>query len=159
MKNYLIAILLVGNLILASIIYRSSRVSIYHGFPYNKLNNVEDAETPLYLFLFFSMQSCSPCLDVIEVLNRLPEEFKVIGIVPERELSDEKALRAMTGAKFELIGHKGSKKFIPPYVPALLGVSKSNKVFFILPGVPNEEEYLEQFLMDFYHKAYPLLEQ
>ena len=144
-------------LALSSFIYKSKQSNIYERFPFEQLVDLEGIETPFYLFLFFSKQNCAPCLDVIEVLNQVPEHFKVIGIVPERELIDEEDLRDITGVNFKLIGHKKYERFIPQYAPTIVGVSQNNKIFFVLPGVPYEKEYFEKFLAEFYQKAYPLL--
>jgi len=87
----------------------------------------------------------------------LPKQFKVFGIIPEDELLSEKELKHKTGANFELISMKEFKKFIPLYAPTLIGVSRNRNIYFVLPGVPYAKEYLEQFLIDFYYKAYPLI--
>jgi hypothetical protein len=94
---------------------------------------------------------------VIEVLNRLPNYFKVVGIIPEIELKEENELRNITGANFELRSVKKYKRFLPQYAPTLIGVSKKKRIFFVLPSVPYEKEYLEQFLLEFFRKAYPLI--
>jgi hypothetical protein len=137
--------------------YKSSRTTIFQDFFKTDFRKIKDGQNHFYLVLFFSKNNCEPCLDVINVLNRLTEPFSVIGFVPEKELEDEEELRNKTNANFKLRGLKRYKKFIPPYAPTLFGVSQNNEIFFILPSVPNETNYLEQFLADFHHKAYPLL--
>jgi len=94
-------------------------------------------------------------LRVIDVLNELPSHFVVKGIVPEEELKNEVELRKITGAKFEL--EKLSSryiKFLPNYAPTLFGMGRKGKIYFILPGVPTEKEYLRNFLDSFYYKAF-----
>jgi hypothetical protein len=157
MKNWVIVLLIVVIFVLLSFLYRKDQEKIYYNFPLNDVTDEEFVENRFYLFLFFSKQNCKPCLEVIEELNRLPEQFQVFGIVPEDELIDEKELREITGARFTLKSAKKFKKFTPIYAPTLIGVSKHNKIFFIIPGVPNEFEYLEQFLNSFYEKAYSLI--
>jgi len=49
------------------------------------------------------------------------------------------------------------RKYIPQYVPTIIAVSKRKKIMFVLPAVPNENEYFEHFIESFYNKAYPLL--
>ena len=75
------------------------------------------------------------------------------------ELENEEELRRVTGAKFPLIGLEKYKKYIPPYAPSILGISQMGKLYFVLPGVPKEKEYVEQFLTEFYNKVYPTLIQ
>jgi len=150
-------LLLVIILVLTSFIHKSKKANIFSLFPFVESINTEDEETPLYLFYFFSKRNCEPCLEVIEVLNRLPNYFKVVGIIPEIELKEENELRNITGANFELRSVKKYKRFLPQYAPTLIGVSKKKRIFFVLPSVPYEKEYLEQFLLEFFRKAYPLI--
>ncbi len=143
MKNYLLILLIVIILVLISFMYRSNHTNILNGFFKTDLKNIDSINDQFYLVLIFSKHNCEPCLEVIEVLNNLPEHFKVIGLVPERELADEEDLRNKTNAKFELIGLKKFKRYIPPYAPTLFGISQNDEIFFILPGVPYEKNYLE----------------
>jgi hypothetical protein len=160
MKNYLIAFLLVVILALSSLIYKNSHSTverIYFGFPLTDIEESIDVDVPLYLFLFFSNNNCPPCLEIIEVLNSLPSQFKVMGIVPEHELKKESNIRNQTGAVFKLIGVKNYRKYATLYTPTLLGVSGAGKIFFVIPAVPGLKVYLVNFLESFYKKAYTLL--
>jgi len=47
--------------------------------------------------------------------------------------------------------------FLPVYTPTLFGVGDNGVIYFVLPGVPNEKKYLNQFLESFYYKAYKIL--
>ena len=160
MKNYLIGLLIVAILLLSSFLYKNSHTTqdgIYHGFPLTGIEQSGDTDVPLYLFLFFSERNCPPCLEIIEVLNSLPPQFKVAGVNPEHELKREKEVRQNTGAAFELIGIKNHRKFATLYTPSLIGVSGKGKIYFVIPGVPGGKEYLKEFLESFYEKAYLLL--
>lgn len=157
MKKYIILLLIVLILVLSSYIYKLYRLNIYRNFPSNELQTIKNIEAPLFLFLFFSIHNCESCLEIIEVLNRLPKYFIVIGIVPENELLKEEELREKTGVQFKLISLKKYLKFLPLYAPTLCGVSKNKKLLFVLPGVPYGKNYLKKFLFEFYEKAYPLL--
>ena len=160
MKNFIIAILAVCLLVAVSFIYKGEQKKAFDNFPgTHQDKKVEDAENPLYLYFFFSGSNCMDCLEMIEVLNTLPVHFLVFGVVPDKELKNETELRARSGAAFDLQGARAFKKYSPQYWPTLIGVSKGNRVMFVLPGVPNEKEYLLNFLEDFYQKAYPLLLQ
>ena len=150
--------LIVIILALSSFIYKIHKGNIFNQFPCNIINN-EDEPT-LNLFLFFSVNNCRPCLEIVQVLNRLPKRYKVIGVIPEREYNNKKTLemiREKIGAEFEIIEMNKFRKFVPQYVPTIIAVSKSKKIMFVLPAVPNENEYFEQFIESFYNKAYPLL--
>jgi hypothetical protein len=73
-------------------------------------------------------------------------------------LSEEKNLRETTGAKFELESmSKKYQKFLPLYNPTIYGVDSQGIIYFILPGIPQEEDYLKRFLVTFYYKTYNLL--
>jgi len=109
------------------------------------------------LIFYFSINNCYPCLDDIDTLNQLSNQYKIIGLIPEEELLIEEEVRRVTGALFELKSNKKYKKFRPNYSPSLFGINKKGEIFFVLPGVPGENAYLRQFLESFLHKASPLL--
>jgi hypothetical protein len=159
MKNYIIGVLLVGIILLSSIIYKNGKELILQDFPIEKIVKKQRSDIPyFYIYLFFSKRNCPDCLKVIDVLNNLPEYFIVRGIVPAEELSEEKNLRETTGAKFELESmSKKYQKFLPLYNPTIYGVDSQGIIYFILPGIPQEEDYLKRFLVTFYYKTYNLL--
>ena len=152
MKNYLIAFLIVTAIFLGSLNYKSKKSYILDHFPINKFQT--EYESPrIYLIFFFSIDNCFPCLSIIETLNNLPSQYKVIGLVPEKEINFEDEVRKITNARFELKSYEGLRKFRPNYYPSLFGVSQKGNILFILPGVPGQDEYLRQFLESFLHKA------
>jgi len=164
MKNYIIGVLIVGNLVLGTYIYKEYKINGQRRFiteftlRKNEKNYRKQEKPQLNLFLFFSEKNCGDCLKIIDVLNTLPDNFKVVGYVPKYELKDEMKLRENTGATFELkpIG-KTMINFLPVYTPTLYGVGNNGVIYFVLPGVPNEKDYLKQFLEAFYYKAYKIL--
>ena len=155
MKNYIIGTLAVIILVLTSIIYKHE-TSPRQRFPVLAEHKKSDVEVPLLLYLFFTKKNCSDCFEFIQVLNQLPPQFKVFGIVPEDELKEEQELRYLTGAAFPLMGPAKYKKHIPRYTPAIVGVSLKGDIIFVLPGVPGEKEYLKKFLDSLYGKLYPI---
>jgi hypothetical protein len=157
MKNYVIIFLAVCLIVSVSLIFKNERKRVFNDFPEPTVERAQEIEGPLNLYLFFSKNNCSDCLEIIEVLNTLPKQFNVCGIVPDDELSQEKQLREKSGALFPLIGARSYTKFSPNYWPTLIGTSKSSKILFLLPGVPNEKKYLEEFLNSFFDRVYPLL--
>ena len=160
MKNYIIAFLAVALLVSISFIYRCEQKHSFNNFPGSHQETIkDDLENPFFLYFFFSGTNCMDCLEMIEVLNNLPEQFIVTGVVPDKELKNETELRAKSSSTFDLIGAKNFKKYSPHYWPTLIGVSKGNRIMFVLPGVPNEKEYLLNFLEEFYKEAYSILLQ
>ncbi len=159
MKNYIVGLLLVGVLFLSSVIYKKDREPTLRKFPVEKVSEKTNSEVPyFYIYIFFSKRNCKDNLKVIDILNDLPEFFIVKGIVPPNELKDEKELREISGAKFKLFPfEKKYKRFLPLYWPTIYGVDNQGIIYFVLPGVPEEKEYLRQFLTEFYYKAYNLL--
>jgi hypothetical protein len=157
MKNYLIIFLIVCIVVSVSFHYRSANKQAFNGFPGDHKQG--KMENPLFLYFFFSETNCKDCLEVVGVLNSLPGHFVVYGVVPDKELKDEPLFRSKTGATFNLKKASDFKKFIPYYWPCLMGISKSNKVLFVLPGTPNEKDYLLNFLESFYSNAYSTLLQ
>lgn len=157
MKKYYILLLGVTILVGASFIYKINQRSIYSIFEFETIKDEDNIENPLYLYLFFSKENCKSCLEIIMILNKLSKPYKVVGVVPDNELSEEHELRSSTGAIFDIIGSGRFKKIQPLYTPTVIGVSKNKKIYFILPAVPGEEYYIEKFLREFYDRAYPLI--
>ncbi|MCP4218974.1 MAG: hypothetical protein GY765_30350 [bacterium] len=159
MKNSIIGFLVVCLMVTLSFFYKFSRKPVLDRFPVMGISNRESPDEPsLYLYLFFSKHNCSECMESIEVLNQLPEKFVVIGIVPPVEFQEQKELRLVTGASFKLVGLEGRyEAFVPYYAPTLYGVSGTGKILFVLPGVPDEKEYLQDFLVNFYRKRLDIL--
>ncbi len=157
MKNGIIGLMAVIILVLISMQYKHTGTSIYKHFPLVEAADGKAVDVPLYLYIFFTRNNCRDCLEIIEVLNHLPSQFFVIGVVPRADLEAEQEVRAATGADFPFISVDGYKKYIPPYAPSILGLSQEGKIFFVLPAVPNEKKYFEEFLETFYLKAYTSL--
>lgn len=156
MKTYIIALLIGAVIFLGSVIYKIESLPILGHFPIEKLQ-AEKENSQIYLILYFSSKNCLPCLEIIETLNQLPSQYKVIGLVPGTELKFEDELRNISGARFILKSLKIYKKYLPYYAPSLLGINRQGKIFFILPGVPGENAYLGQFLESFLRRADSLL--
>lgn len=156
MKSYIIALLAVTIFFLGSIIYKYNTSSTLDQFPIHKLK-AEEENPVIYLIFIFSLNNCLPCLEVIDTLNKLPDQYKVIGLIPDEELLFEDEIRKVTTAQFDLKSLKKFKKYVPNYAPSLFGISQKGKIFFILPGVSGENAYLRQFLESFLHKANQLL--
>ena len=111
MRNYIILLLVVILLALSSYVYKIHQKNIFEKFPGHLIDN--ENESSLYLFLFFSVKNCRPCLEIVKVLNRLPKKYKVIGVIPEGEFTNEDNLefiRKKLEAEFEIIigRHKNS---------------------------------------------------
>jgi len=117
--------------------------------------NKDKYEDSFYLFFFFSYKNCPPCLKVISVLNNLPPQFIVVGVIQSEELRDEPLIRKELGVTFRLISTNKLKKYIPPYWPTIVGVDQNRKIYFILPSVPDEKDYLAEFITKFYEIANP----
>ena len=156
MKNLTIVFLGVVILVMASFMYKNSKTSLYVNFPLEKIETTKH-EVPFCLYVFFSKNNCIDCLGIIEKLNTLPAQFKVVGVVPTSDLKKEMELRNKTKAEFVLISNEKYVKYIPPYTPSIVGVSKKGRIFFVLPGVPDMKRFFEFFLMAFYHKTYSYL--
>ena len=158
-RVYIIGFLLVCILVLFSLEYRNTKKTILHNFPIDTKEGDRHGNDPiLFIYIFFSGNDCSNCLEVIDVLNNLPSQFKVIGVVPNKDLANEINLREKTKAKFDLISFsKSQKRFIPNYSPSIFGVGEDGKIYFVMPGVPGEKEYFENFLINLYSRIMPLL--
>lgn len=157
MKNVIIVFFAVCFAISVSFIYKIQKKQPLQHFPVSNVSQKQKIENPLYLLLFFSSKNCKDCMGAIDTLNHLNAPFVVYGIVPPEELAKERKLREVTGAGFELLPDERFRRYAPLYAPTLMGISKKGRILFILPGVPNQEKHLENFLYTFYSKAYVVL--
>ncbi len=142
-------------MVLASVIYKNEK-NPNKRFPGLADTRGTEPEVPLFLYVFFSKRNCKDCLEIIQALNNLPPHFIVSGVVPDRELTEEKVLRDKTGATFPLMGAKKYKKFVPWYMPGVIGVSPGGDILFVLPVVPGVKTYLKNFLDSLYERLYPI---
>lgn len=155
MKNYLIGLLVVIILVLSSLLYKKSVITVDKKFPVLEKQEKSDIEVPLYIYAFFSKKSCFECIGFIEVLNNLPPQFIVYGVVPAEELKDEKEIRQMSGAQFPLLSASKYKRYIS-WSPSFIGVSPKGDVLFALPGIRGEKEYVAKFLDSLYNEVYSI---
>lgn len=157
MKNYVIGVLVVIIVALASLLYKQNKTSIPNRFPALDKTARTDVEVPLILYVFFSKKNCLDCMEVIRELNHLPHHFIVLGLVPKSELEDEQELRSISGAEFPIMTNEKYKKYMPWYGPSIVGVSPiDGRIVFTLPGVPGEKKYVKNFLESLYSKLYPI---
>jgi hypothetical protein len=157
MKNYFIVFLVACVAVSISFIYKQGNQKPLHHFPITEFPKMVNIENPLYLVLFFSIQNYKDCLGGIDILNSLKSPYIVYGLVPPDEQKNENHLRGVTGAKFKIFSGEKFKRFAPIYAPTLFGVSQKGRILFVLPGIPNQKEYLQNFLTTIYNKAYPVL--
>ena len=159
MKNYVIAFLAICVVVILSFMYKNSQKQVLGEFPMEHIQKTRNNKEPrLFLFIFFSRHNCPTCLEAIEVLNELPPQFVVTGIVPGEELENETDIRNTTGATFKLTGMKrGYKRFMPHYTPTIYGVNRTGKILFVFPGATGAKAYLYDFLTNFYGKCIELL--
>ena len=144
-------------LFVISLMYKESKKKILLKFPVKF--EKEENKWPIILYIFFSERNCRDNLEIIDTLNSLMKEVKIIGIVPSEEAKNEKRLRSRTHAKFEIIPiSRKYYKFLPNYLPTIYGIGRGGEIYFVIPGVPGENKYFAEFLKSFLYKAYPLLE-
>lgn len=148
MWKYWLAIFLIGFLLISSTIFRIRYQKPLKEFNPGKVLS-EMSDERLYIFAFFSLDSCPYCLEFIEVLNNLSQELRVIGFIPDKELKSEKFFREQMGVQFKLLGQSKASKFIPNFIPSIVGTNNKGTIYFVLPGIPNQKEFLSTFLVEF----------
>lgn len=153
MRKYFAAAAIVLILLSISFIYKSWQASnIFKNFPFALEDKNRGQEKKLLLFLFFNKNTCKSCLEVIDVLDGLPDFFKLYGVVPDAELKNEMDIRGQTGVTFDLLSIKKFKKYKPFYIPTLLGVF-GRKIYFVIPAVPGAKDNIYELVMSFYYTA------
>lgn len=156
MKKYFITSGIILVLLAVSFIYKATLSNnIFKDFPYDIAEENTGQEKKFLIFLFFNKNTCKSCLEVIKVLNELPEFFKVYGVVPGSELKNEMELRTQTGASFDLLRIKNFRKYRPFYLPSLIGVFE-RKIYFLIPSASGTKDNFYNLLMAFYYAATPL---
>ena len=151
-KNLTIVILVIIIVVLTSFLYKQHIIRIYSNFPILIKDIPETGMKTFYIYFYFHSHDYPSCLEVIQILNNLPRHFVVTGIVSENEFKDKDTLRRVTGSIFPLDSITKYKNFIPPISPAMIGVSEEGGILFILPAIPNQNEYLLDFLQTFYYE-------
>jgi hypothetical protein len=104
-----VAVLFVG-----SVVYKQQNTMVCYHFPVPESLKKQTEAVPFYIFLFFSRNDCIPCLvEIVKVLDTLPSQFCVAGIVPEDELKDKRGLMRLSGASFPFYSNQEYKKYLP----------------------------------------------
>ncbi|MCK4766107.1 MAG: hypothetical protein KAW12_28165 [Candidatus Aminicenantes bacterium] len=155
MKNYVIVLLIICVIFSWSVIYRQRQTTICYRFPVPENLKEEAVDVPFYIFFSFSKKNCLPCLiEIIEVLNALPPQFRAAGIVPGKELENESDIRRLTGASFPLYSDIEYRKYLPGQLPMLFGVSPAGKITFVLPAIEGQKVCIEKLLVQIYSYRY-----
>jgi len=145
MKKWVRLIVAMTFIIGGSLFLKLSRTNILTRLPHDlvELNARRNSEMALYFF--FSKDTCVPCLDVIEVLNKLYPDTPVWGVLPRRELPEESEIRRRFDVVFPATALRG-RSFVPFFSPTLVGAVGKN-ILFVLPishGLKNIlPDYLE----------------
>lgn len=163
MKNYIIGVLIVAVLAVSSSYYKyythtqippkkTLEISFVVG---DGSTDKKSKDKKLYLYAFFSKNNCSDCMKSLEVLNGLPTSmFVVKGLVPDHELSDLSSVLEKTHVEFPIEGQSKLPTLLPQYTPTVVGVTRKGTLLCVIPGVPGEQNYIEQFLYSLYYKSY-----
>jgi hypothetical protein len=157
MKKTGLLLMGVGLIVAVSFLYKYSKAPFLSGFPAPGRALASSSDGVLFLYVFFSKATCPPCLEFFEVLNRIGDQFPVVGIIPEKDYPEKDLVARTTGARFPIESAKNYRRFMPPYNPSLFGVTGKGRILFVVPGVAGEAGYLEAFLAEFKRKAHILL--
>jgi hypothetical protein len=155
MKKYVIGAVAVCFLYLISLLYKDYITPKLRYFPLKQIENAETNDSSnILLYVFLSARNCRECLDIIDELNEIShhKSFHVLGIVPDKELENEKIVRLSTGAKFPFIPQSRYKRYVPVCTPAVVGVNTKAELLFILPGVRDGNLYIKDFLLSLLKK-------
>ncbi|MBN1272236.1 MAG: hypothetical protein JXB26_08180 [Candidatus Aminicenantes bacterium] len=111
-----------------------------------------NSSSGLILILFYSHKNCQECLEIIDVLNKIRDSFQIVGIVPDGELDNPFENETEFLPLFPVIGLKKYRKYLPPYTPAVLGVSGEGTVFFKIPITAYSAKTFKHYLLEFHSK-------
>lgn len=154
MKGYLAGVLALCVMALASMLYKQGRANVFAGF---EKVSAQAGDPTLYLYGFFSSESCAPCAELIGVLNNLPEEFRVTGIVPRAEAARIELLKEEYQIRFPVLSSARFRRYRPFVTPSIIGASRGGRILFVLPCATLGPEEIRMFLIDFQVKLAPYL--
>ena len=154
MRRYLAGVLAISILVLVSLIYKQQQMNTFAGF--GKASS-RPGEPALYLYGFFSSESCVPCGELIGILNNLPEHFRVTGVVPRSEASRIELLKEEYQIRFPVTSAAEYRRYLPFITPTVMGVSPSGRVLFVLPCPALRPDEITAFLIGFHQKLVPAL--
>ncbi len=154
MKRYLVGGLAICLLASASMQFKQRQMNVFAGFDKNP---TPTSEPTLFLYGFFSSDSCVPCAEMIGVLNQLPGYFRVFGVVPRREAPRIKSLKAEYRIRFPVYDSTKFRRYKPIINPTIIGASRGGKILFVFPCTTLEADEIRTFLMGFHSKLAPYL--
>jgi len=128
MKRLLIILGLSVMVLLSSMVYRERNRSPWIDFPVVKQQLPANAADKMKVYFFFSIRDCATCLEIIDNLNRLRDEFVIVGIMKDQEISDIDFIRREYGVQFEIMNSRRFNKYKPVSSPSLLGVDKKGRI-------------------------------
>ncbi len=158
MRKWVLWLLAAAIVMLSSYIYRINRSPALFGFKQNAIQKSETEKRVFRLYYFFSIRDCSPCLESIEIIKKYSKTFEVIGVIPESEMNEIEFIKREYRIDFKIVSVKKYMKFKPVYSPSIIGVDSTGKIFFVIPSVPGQYEYLESFFIKFLER-YNLINQ
>jgi len=75
MIKWLLWLLIAVIVMLSSVIIRINKYPVFIGFKHESIQPRETDKREYYLYLFFSIRDCNPCLDSIEILKMAHPTF------------------------------------------------------------------------------------
>lgn len=123
--------------------------------PIEKYSDRNQINPTLYLIVVFSRQGCISCLQQIQFLSQLDDNFVLIGAVPDKELNDIDFFKAL-GISIPLIGYSTLRGWTPPINPSIIGVNSEGAPLFTIPLLGRIDTVIE-LLMENYNMLWPFL--
>ncbi len=131
-----------------SFILRINKQPIFLGFKHKSIHNNNIERKDFYLYYFFSLANCKPCLESLHILKKYSNIFEVIGVIPDSEMKDIDFIKREFGVD-NIVSEAFYLKYKPIYSPSVIGVDNNGTVYFVLPIVSGYSEYMEAFLILF----------
>jgi len=148
MRKSLLWLLIAINFLSISFILRINKRPIFLGFKHNSSHHNKIEKKDYYLYYFFSLANCKPCLESLHILKKYSNIFEVIGVIPDSEIKDIDFIKREFGID-NIVSEDIYLKYKPIYSPSVIGVDNKGTIYFVLPIVPGYYEYTEIFLIRF----------
>jgi thiol-disulfide isomerase/thioredoxin len=156
MKKFFAAALpaVLSSLVLFSLLYKERQMNVFVRFGKAP---AEAGEPVLYLYGFFSSESCASCRELIGVLNNLPVHFRITGVVPQAEAPRIELLKEEYQIRFPVYDAAKYRRYKPLINPSIIGASAKGKILFVLPCATMRPDEITSFLIGFQMKLAPYL--
>jgi len=107
------------------------------------------------LIVFLSAHSCQTCMSGVQKLNEKTTGIPMIGVLDPRDRGDLAAMREAYTFRLEVMDDR-FKPYAPLLSPSFVAVDRHGRILMMLPGLPDQDRYIQEILWQLVPKAIEL---